>query len=106
MLALVVTRRAARAAALGLAALACGFGLVRSFWRVDVTADALTERSVVGRTTIPWIGVSRLETTGERLLVWPRVGHPVALDLSSLDPSDRAPLERTVARRVREAAVR
>ena len=106
VLALTLRSRLAQAAGLLVAAAFTGLSLLVGLWRLDVTADRISVRTLWGTTLVRWADVARLDTERDRVVVWPRAGKPLLVDMGTLAPADRAPLERAVARRVREAAVR
>jgi hypothetical protein len=94
--------RAARVAAL---VAACGlmvFGVGRLLYRVDVVADAIAVRNVLGTTRIPWKVVTRIDAVPGHLTAVTE-GAAIRIGTASLSADERAALERTVSRRLREA---
>jgi hypothetical protein len=108
-----------RAAALGLAAslpgrrglqavLAAGAAITLAVAAATATtwtesrADVLTARRWFALTTIPWSEVTRVDSWRDAIVVWSGSGSRIAIDARRLDPEQRAVLERTIARHVRE----
>jgi hypothetical protein len=119
------TRAAALAlAALGVAALAAalparrsmrfllGAGAVLTMAVAGATASTwfearpgvLTARRWFRLTTIPWNEVSRVDSWRDAVVVWSASGARVVIDARRLDAQQRAVLERTIARHVREGS--
>ena len=98
--------RSRPAAAAGLAA-AAALGLLgahRLAWRIEAVEAGLHERTVAGWTRIAWRDVERVETRPETLRLRARDGHEIVVRARGFSAEDRTRLERTIARRVREAA--
>jgi hypothetical protein len=106
VLALTLRSTRARVPAFLVAAAFSAYALVLGLWQLDVTADRVSLRTLWGTRVVQWAEVARLDTERARVVVWPRAGQPLVIDTAVLTPTDRAPLERAVARRVREAAVK
>jgi hypothetical protein len=106
VLALTLRSTRARVPAFVVAAAFSAYALFLGLWRLDVTADRVSLRTLWGTRVVQWAEVARLDTERARVVVWPRAGQPLVIDTAMLTPTDRAPLERAVARRVREAAVK
>jgi hypothetical protein len=65
-------------------------------------AEVLTARRWFAVTTIPWSDVTRVDSWRDAVVVWSGAGSRIAIDARRLDPEQRAVLERTIARHVRE----
>jgi hypothetical protein len=87
-------------AALGLAGLAAH----RLAWRVEAVQSGLHERTLAGWTRIAWQDVESVDSRGASVVVRSRDGRAVALAGRGLGAEDRTRLERTIARRLREAS--
>ena len=88
------------AAAIALAALAAD----RLAWRVEAVQDGLHERTIAGSRAIAWSDVERVEPRPDALRLRARDGTEIVVSAGGFAPEDRTRLERTIARRVREAA--
>jgi hypothetical protein len=98
--------RSRRVAAVGLAA-AAALGLLgahRLAWRIEAVEAGLHERTIAGWTRIAWRDVERVEPRPEALRVRARDGRETVVGARGFSAEDRTRLERTIARRVREAA--
>ncbi len=93
-------------AAAGLAATAglAALGASRLAWRVDAVQDGLRERTITGSTRIAWSDVERVEPRQQAIRLRARDGREIVVSARGFAPEDRIRLERTIARRVREAA--
>jgi Bacterial PH domain len=96
--------RPAAAAGLAAAAALAVLGADRLVWRVEAVQDGLHERTVAGARTIAWSDVERVEPRPDALRLRARDGTEIVVRASGFAPEDRTRLERTIARRVREAA--
>jgi hypothetical protein len=100
-LAATCSRKTWRGLALALAAL-LGVCSVHLFaYRLSATADGLAQRGLLGSTSVAWGEVTRVELEARHVAVY---GPAVSLRIPSdrISPEDRARLERTISRRVRE----
>jgi hypothetical protein len=94
------------AVAAGLAA-AAGLGVLgveRLLWKVEAVEDGLRERTIAGWTRIAWSDVERVEPRPDALRLRARDGVEIVVSARGFAAEDRTRLERTIARRVREAA--
>jgi hypothetical protein len=96
--------RPAAGAALAAAAALAALGAARLAWRVDAVQDGLHERTLAGSKAIAWRDVERVEPRPDALRLRARDGTEIVVAASGFAPEDRTRLERTIARRVREAA--
>jgi hypothetical protein len=96
--------RPARAAGLAAAAALGLLGAHRLAWRVEAVEAGLHQRTIAGWTRIPWRDVERVEPRPQALRLRARDGREVVLSARGFAAEDRTRLERTIARRVREAA--
>lgn len=97
-------RRRYRALGAAAAIAACTLGAERLSWRVEVVEAGVSARGPRGATRVSWSEVEAVEPTPGGIRVRAASGRAVTLETSGLRPEDRLRLERTVARRVREAS--
>jgi hypothetical protein len=91
------------AAGLGTAALA-GVGASQLAWRIEVVETGFHERSL-GRTVhLAWSDIEAVEPREGHVTLRARGGSKVVIATSRFAPDERVRLERTIARRVTEAA--
>jgi len=102
-----VSGRSRRAAVAGLAtAAALGvLGAHRLAWRVEAVEAGLHERTISGWTRIAWRDVELVEPRPEALRLRARGGREIVVGARGFSAEDRTRLERTIARRVREAGM-
>jgi hypothetical protein len=96
--------RPAAAAALVAAAGLAALGAHRLWWRVEAVEGGLRERTMAGTRTIAWSDVERVEPRPDAVRLRARDGTEIAVGARGLAPEERTRLERTIARRLREAA--
>jgi hypothetical protein len=91
-----------RAVALVLAGLLVVWSCELFVYRLNVTASGLAQRGLTGSSSIPWRGVTGVELEPRHIAVQgPK--ETVRIPTHRISPEDRARLERTIARQVREA---
>lgn len=76
----------------------------RLLHRLDVVQDGVHVRGLFGSRSLPWSAVAHVDARPEVLMLVDEKGGAVEIGTASLTADQRASLERTVARRVREAA--
>jgi hypothetical protein len=103
LLGFLFRRRSLRIVIWVAAAVALGHGLDLLVYRVDAGDATLAERGLLGTTAIAWKDVSRVETGSRALVITDRDEAQIRLRTAAFAPEDRARLERTIARHVREA---
>ena len=93
------------ATVVGLAAAAAlgALGAQRLAWRVEAIEAGLHERTLTGWTRIAWRDVEAVQPGPDALRLQARGGTVIAVSTRGFAAEDRTRLERTVARRVREA---
>jgi len=96
--------RPAAAAGLAAAAALVVLGAHRLAWRVEAVQDGLRERTTSGWTRIAWSDVELVEPRPQALRLRARDGTEIVVSARGFAAEDRTRLERTIARRVREAA--
>lgn len=97
-------RRRALLVAAGLGAVAlAGLAAHRLVWRIDAVDSGLEHRSLGGRVRLGWSDVEAVQPTLRAVSLRARDGTTVVIGTGSFAPEDRVRLERTIARRVREA---
>lgn len=77
-------------------------GAQRTRLRLTLDAFGIERRELLGSTRVPWAEVTRVETGSVALVVWAG-DRQVRVDTDAFAPELRATVERSVARRVREA---
>jgi hypothetical protein len=85
---------------------AAASGMDRLLYRVDAGGDALSLRSLLGTTDLPWSRVSRVDDGPSIVVVWGEGDNQIRLETGTFTAEQRAILDRTIARRVNEAAQR
>ena len=98
------TRRSARVFGLAAAVALAALGAQRLAWRVEAVEAGLHERTLTGWTRVAWREVELVEPRPDAIRVRTSTGTAIAVDTRAFAPEDRTRLERTIARRVREAA--
>jgi Bacterial PH domain len=101
-IALTAGRRLAQVVAVLATAALAVFGVHRLLYRVDAVEGALSLRTILGTTTIPWTAITRVDATPGHFTAVAD-GAAIQIGTTSLSADERAALERTVARRLREA---
>jgi hypothetical protein len=96
--------RPTAAAGLAAAGALVVLGVHRLAWRVEAVEDGLHERTVAGWTRIAWSDVEVVDPRPGALRLRARDGTEIVVSARGFAPEDRTRLERTIARRVREAA--
>jgi hypothetical protein len=96
--------RAVAAAGLAAAAALGLLGAHRLAWRIEAVEAGLHERTIAGWTRIAWRDAERVESRPEALRLRARDGREIVVGTRGFSAEDRTRLERTIARRVREAA--
>ena len=96
-------RQPVRVLVLALAAALAAFGAQRLAWRVEAVEEGLHERTLTGWTRVPWRDVELVEPRSDAIRLRARNGVSLAVPTRSFAPEDRTRLERTIARRVKEA---
>jgi hypothetical protein len=98
-------QRVARGLLLACAALTLGVAAATASTWLEARPEVLTARRWFLLTTIPWNEVSRVDSWRDAVVVWSASGARVVIDARRLDAQQRAVLERTIARHVREGAM-
>jgi hypothetical protein len=100
-------RRGLRLAGVAAAAGALLLALHLSRYRVVVEDGGVSQRGLLATTRLPWPQVTRVEQGSQAIVVWGAGGDDqVRVDTAPLSPENRARLERTLARHLREAKAR
>lgn len=98
------TRRPATVLALAAAGALAALGAQRLAWRVEAVEAGLHERTLAGWTRVAWREVEIVEPRPDVIRLRARNGTSIAVGTGGFAPEDRTRLERTIARRVKEAA--
>lgn len=77
-----------------------------ALYRLDATDAGIVSRGLLGSTAIAWRDVSRVSQGPDLVLIAGRESAEIKVDTTDFAPEQRASLERTIARRVRESAPR
>jgi hypothetical protein len=88
---------------------AAGLGLLgteRLAWRLEAVETGLNERTTLGWTRLGWQEVASVDSRPDALVVRSRAGVTVSVGTRACPADERQRLERTIARRVREASLR
>jgi hypothetical protein len=104
LLVLAARRSALRAFFAILAATLFGFALQRAVYRLEAGAAGLAEHGLRGSTRVAWRDVARVDSEAGDVVVVTTSGERLRLGTRAWDPQAVAQLERTIARRVREAS--
>ena len=99
--------RPAPRVALGLAAAALvGLSADHLAWRFEAIDAGVNERSLRGAVSLSWNEIVSVEPSIGAVTLRSRSGKRLVIGTSRFEPDERVRLERTIARRVREAAIR
>jgi len=98
--------RPLRWAAAVAAAAAAVFALGRVVHRLDAGNAGVVDRGLLGTTRLGWREVRRVDAGPDLILLWGPGEAQVRIETTGLSPEQRAILERTIARHVREAQAR
>ena len=91
------------AAGFGAAALV-GLGALRLAWRIEVVEAGFNERSLGRAVHLAWSDIEAVEPREGQVTLRARGGSKVVIGTRRFAPDERVRLERTIARRVTEAA--
>ena len=78
-------------------------GATLLFYRLEALDEALVERRLLGTTRLAWPEIASVSPQADAVIVTGR-SLEIRIDTGPLPPDLRASLERTIARRVREAS--
>lgn len=98
-------RRVMRGLLVACAVLTFGVAAATASTWLEARPEVLTARRWFLLTTIPWNEVSRVDSWRDAVVVWSASGARVVIDARRLDAQQRAVLERTIARHVREGPI-
>jgi hypothetical protein len=90
------------AGAAGLALL--GLAAERLAFRFEAVEAGVSARSLGGQATLRWAEIEAVEPRAGSLTLRGRSGAPIVIATGRFEPDERIRLERTIARRVKEAA--
>ena len=102
LLAWAIPRRWARIAGGASLLVVLGLGVDRLTYRLEVDEVGLATRSPFGDVVVRWPQVSRVESGDAVVVVWGVGDQQVRIPTSAFRPEQRAMLDRSIARRVRE----
>jgi hypothetical protein len=103
LLAFALRRRGARVAAGGLAVFGAVVGAHLLAYRVEADAGGLSSRGVGWRREVAWSAVSRVEGGPGTIVIVGADETRIEVDTTDFGPEQRASLERTIARRIRDS---
>ena len=106
LLAAASPRRWSRLIFHALAALSLVVAIHLLAYRVDADAAGLSSRALLGRTRIPWGDVAGVDGAAGLVVVTGRNQNKIRVDTTDFRPDQRATLDRTIARRVRESSAK
>jgi PH (Pleckstrin Homology) domain-containing protein len=95
-------RRWARVVFMFLATLSVLVALHLSIYRVDADQTGLASRGLFGGTRIPWAEVAGVDGDAGLVVITGKDQKRIRVDTADFRPDQRATLDRTIARRVRE----
>jgi hypothetical protein len=104
LLATVSPRRWARVIFIALAAVSVAVAIHLVVYRVDADQSGLASRGLLGRTRIPWGDVAGVDGDAGLVVVTGKDQSRIRVDTADFRPDQRATLDRTIARRVRESS--
>jgi hypothetical protein len=78
-------------------------GVGRAYYRLEAAEAGLSDRRLLGSTRIDWSEVRRVDNGAALVLVWGGGDSQVRVETTGLTPDQRAMLDRTISRHVREA---
>ena len=104
LLALASPRRWARLIFGALATLSVLVAIHLTAYRVDADQTGLASRGLFGRTRIPWADVAGVDGDASQVVVTGKAQNKIRVDTTDFRPDQRATLDRTIARRVRESS--
>ena len=81
-----------------------GLSAQRLAWRIDAIETGLHERSLAGSVSLRWSEIEAVEPRDGSILLRGRNGARLVIATGRFEPDERIRLERTIARRVKEAA--
>jgi hypothetical protein len=79
------------------------WGVDRYLFQLEAGTSGLSQDGLFGRTTVAWVDVKRVEPGSSIIVVWGKGDAQIRVSTDSLAADDRAVVERTIARHVREA---
>lgn len=103
LLAAASPQRWARVLFHALSALSILVALHLALYRVDADQGGLASRGLLGRTRIPWGEVEGVDGDAGLVVVKGKDQRTISVDTADFRPEQRATLDRTIARRVRES---
>ena len=104
LLAFASPRRWAQILFGALAVLSVVVGIHLVAYRVDADQSGLASRGLFGGTRIPWPDVNGVDGDAVQVVVTGKDQRKIRIDTTDFRPDQRATLDRTVARRVRESS--
>lgn len=106
LLAAVSPRRWAQAIFTTLGVLSVLVAIHLWVYRVDADQTGLASRGLFGRTRIPWPEVAGVDGDASQVVVTGKDQNKIRVDTTDFRPDQRATLDRTIARRVKESSPR
>ncbi|HXB56160.1 MAG TPA: PH domain-containing protein [Vicinamibacteria bacterium] len=106
LLAVLLRNRLLRLGGAALAVAGLFLGLHLLAYRLEAGETGITLGGPLGSTSIAWGDVTRVDTGARALVITDRAEAQVRVGTGDLAPDERARLERTIARRVREGSTR
>jgi PH (Pleckstrin Homology) domain-containing protein len=104
ILAKAATRRWARVIFIPLAILSVLVSIHLALYRVDADQTGLASRGLLRQTRIPWGEVVGVDADAGLVVITGRNQNKIRVDTTDFRPDQRATLDRTIARRVRESS--
>jgi hypothetical protein len=104
LLAWTLQKRWPRVAAGVLAALGVVVGIHLLAYRLEADADGISSQGISARRTLAWPTVSRVEGGPGTIVVVGTDESRIEIDTTDFRPEQRASLERTIARRIKDSS--
>jgi PH (Pleckstrin Homology) domain-containing protein len=104
LLAKGATRRGPRVFFIALAILSVGVSIHLASYRVDADHAGLASRSLLRWIRIPWSEVAGVDGDAGLVVVTGKNQNKIRVDTTDFRPDQRATLDRTISRRVRESS--
>jgi hypothetical protein len=104
LLAWVLQKRWPRIAAGALAALGLAVGIHLFLFRLEADAAGISTQGLSARHTVAWPAVSRVEGGPSAITVVGADETRIEIDTTDFRPDQRASLERTIARRIKDSS--
>jgi hypothetical protein len=103
LLAFAIPRRGPRIAAGLVTVILAGVAGHILVYRLETDGSGVRARGLLGRTEVAWKDITRVESGSDVVVVWGPGETQIRIDTAAFQATQRAMLDRTLARRVRES---